>query len=323
MKKIFVISPNHRTTGGVELLHQFVDQANKLGGDAKVVYFPFHRGHRQPEAYQKYNAPQALIGDIDLAGSVVLIPETLTHLVSRFTQASVGIWWLSVDNYFGSQKLRFLAANRIWPFTHWAPDSKRSVFHLSQSQYAMDFLKTKGIANCDLMTDYLNEDFLLAAGGVDVSRKERLVAFNPAKGLERTEAVLAHLPSDIEVVALQGLTRSGMVDVLARAKVYIDFGNHPGKDRIPREAAVMQCCVVTNRRGSAHNAEDVPIPDMYKIEDTNDMNWQSAAKMIVDLVDGYDRHTLDFEIYRQSIKRERSEFSSQVQRFLVGRCGGS
>ncbi|MCX7738527.1 MAG: hypothetical protein N2Z80_03840 [Hydrogenothermaceae bacterium] len=58
-----------------------------------------------------------------------------------------------------------------------------------------------------------------------------------------------------------------MIDILKKAKVYIDFGNHTGKDRIPREAAMLECCVITGRRGIAKYREDVPIPENYKIED--------------------------------------------------------
>jgi hypothetical protein len=320
MKRIFVISPNHRTTGGVELLHQFVDQANRLGANANIVYFPFNRPHEQPQAYRKYSAPQARLTDCNTQDAVVIVPETLTHLIPKLTKATVAIWWLSVDNYFGSQKLRFLAANRLWPFTHWRPSTKQKIFHLSQSQYAVDFLKGNSIPQCSLMTDYLNEDFVNAAGCMDLSRKDRLVAFNPAKGLERTMAVLKHLPDDIETVALQGLTRDGMVAVLAKAKVYIDFGNHPGKDRIPREAALMNCCVVTNKRGSAANEIDVPLLPMYKVSDTETDYEKSAAVMIASVVNSYEDHLDHFEHYRKSICQERSAFEHQVNCFLVEKC---
>ena len=54
--------------------------------------------------------------------------------------------------------------------------------------------------------------------------------------------------------------------MLKKAKVYIDFGGHPGMDRIPREAALAGCIVVTNREGSAAFRQDVPIPSQYKIQ---------------------------------------------------------
>jgi len=44
-------------------------------------------------------------------------------------------------------------------------------------------------------------------------------------------------------------------------KLYVDFGKHPGKDRMPREAAVHGCCIITGRRGAAGNPFDIPIPN--------------------------------------------------------------
>lgn len=44
------------------------------------------------------------------------------------------------------------------------------------------------------------------------------------------------------------MTRDEVIRELQRAKVYIDFGNHPGKDRIPREAAILGCCAIVGKR---------------------------------------------------------------------------
>ena len=45
---------------------------------------------------------------------------------------------------------------------------------------------------------------------------------------------------------------------------YIDFGPHPGMDRLPREAALAGCVVVTNREGAANFDEDTPLPSQFK-----------------------------------------------------------
>ena len=53
---------------------------------------------------------------------------------------------------------------------------------------------------------------------------------------------------------------------LLRAKIYIDFGPHPGMDRFPREAALAGCMIVTNTQGAAEYYADVPIPHKYKFQ---------------------------------------------------------
>ena len=42
---------------------------------------------------------------------------------------------------------------------------------------------------------------------------------------------------------------------------------HPGKDRMPREAALLGCCILTSTLGSADFFDDVPIMSEYKFEE--------------------------------------------------------
>ncbi|MGC8677909.1 MAG: hypothetical protein ACP5UF_06830 [Hydrogenobaculum sp.] len=91
------------------------------------------------------------------------------------------------------------------------------------------------------------------------------------------------------------MTRDQVIETLQKAKVYIDFGNHPGKDRIPREAAILGCCVITGKRGSATFFEDVPIPEEYKFEE----RYQ------------------DFNYYRQVIRNEPTKFLENLKKIFV------
>ena len=103
-----------------------------------------------------------------------------------------------------------------------------------------------------------------------------------------------------------------MQELLGTSKVYIDFGNHPGKDRIPREAAIMGCCVITGKRGSAYFHEDVMIPDEYKFEDRLDA-IPSIVELIQNCMTNYEERLLDFEQYRAYIKNEQKQFSKDVE----------
>lgn len=64
------------------------------------------------------------------------------------------------------------------------------------------------------------------------------------------------------------MTRDEVAKLLSTAKVYIDFGNHAGKDRIPK-AAISGCCVITGKDGSAKFYEDVPIDEEFKFKTIN------------------------------------------------------
>ena len=72
---------------------------------------------------------------------------------------------------------------------------------------------------------------------------------------------------DINWVPLVGMSNDQVLNYLKTSKVYIDFGNHPGKDRLPREAAICGCCIITGKKGAAAFKEDIPISETYKFDD--------------------------------------------------------
>ena len=107
-----------------------------------------------------------------------------------------------------------------------------------------------------------------------------------------------------------------MKNTMLTSKVYIDFGNHPGKDRIPREAALCGCCVITGMRGSAANKVDVLIPNKYKIKD-DDSNLKQIEKVIRECVSNYNNHMHDFDAYREKILGEEDEFLNDINNIFL------
>jgi len=112
------------------------------------------------------------------------------------------------------------------------------------------------------------------------------------------------------------MKRTEVLDLLKSAKVYIDFGNHPGKDRLPREAATLGACVITSRRGSAGYFEDVPIPEEYKFEDTKE-NIPLIVAKIKDCLEHYEQRAKDFDYYREIIAKEPEKFTNDVKKIFI------
>lgn len=182
--------------------------------------------------------------------------------------------------------------------------------HLCQSYYAMRFLTSYGFQNVAYLSDYLADDFLSKT--VDYNQKEDLIVYNPSKGWAFTSKVVLaarHLPFE----PIYKVNRERVVDVLSRAKVYIDFGSHPGKDRLPREAAILGCCVVVGRRGSAANSDDLPIPEQYKF-DPLEQNIPNIISAIEACLKDYSRRVIDFETYRHSVRQEPEVFRHCVRK---------
>ena len=102
-----------------------------------------------------------------------------------------------------------------------------------------------------------------------------------------------------------------MRELLHRAEVYIDFGPHPGMDRLPREAALAQCIVITNQLGAANYKEDVPIPPQYKVQDV-----QNVPKLLTTSLKEYETKKKDFDSYREWINGQETQMHKCVQKFL-------
>ena len=146
----------------------------------------------------------------------------------------------------------------------------KNYIHLAQSQYAKNFLKTKGLKSF-LIEDYINEDFLKSAIDIDLSLKKPVITYNPSKGKKYMDLFKKLFP-EINMIPLVGMTRDEMIKCLKESMVYLDLGQHPGRDRIPREAAVQGCVVMTSKFGSAENSLDVAIDEFYKTRELTGMD---------------------------------------------------
>ena len=112
------------------------------------------------------------------------------------------------------------------------------------------------------------------------------------------------------------MTRKEVIETLQRAKVYMDFGNHPGKDRLPRESAILGCCVITGKRGSARYFEDVPIPEQYKFEDKEE-SIPTIVERIRDCLENFEERYKDFDYFRQVIREEPKKFLEDLKKIFI------
>lgn len=314
-ERIIVCCP-HGITGGPELLHQLVDALRKLGHNAFVSYFPFEGNYECPEIYKKYNAPQAIFSDD--SETFVVVPETATWILKSLRHAEAAVWWLSVDNYLirrHQSLFQDLYIRCISLIKHRLPLIRlRKYKHFVQSIYAQRFLDNAGISSM-LLTDYLSSEHLSQR---DILKpRMNIVVYNPKKGQKQTQRLREACP-DIEFVPIVNMTPSQVADLLSDAKIYVDFGHHPGKDRPPREAAMAGCCVITGRRGSARYSEDVSISDDYKLDDKAAAYVRDFRPLVESIFSDYPSHARCFNGYREMILNEPRIFQQQVE-FIFGR----
>lgn len=323
--KIYVYCPAEKVTGGAELLHQIVDVLNNHGYDAYVVYFN-GLNCRVPDDYKKYNIKLSSSIE-DTAENIVILFEGYFFPLSFIKNAKIVLWWLSVDNFYRCQcsrvslndlkdySIRMFCKEFVKKILGKREDyicslkalsqDNRVVLNAFQSEYAKDFLIKQKFSNLYPLKDYINDEYVYDR--TLMQRKENIVIYNPKKGWIFTRKLIASSP-DIKWVPIQNMNRTQVKETMQKAKVYVDFGFHPGKDRIPREAAMCGCCVITGKQGSAGFYGDVPINEKeYKFNQKN-KDIPKILEKIHYLLDNYDFSIDDFAHYRECIAKEKSEF---------------
>lgn len=319
---IFIACPAGVVTGGPELLHQLCSTLVSKGFRAFMYYFG-DSPIRTPAEYQKYNCPVA-DSVADLPRNILIVPEVKTTLLYEYREIRKVIWWLSVDNYpfkpatslKGKIKdvLPFLKKTSRRHFSFNAFDPK--VIHLVQSYYAENFIKNKAGVVPLYLSDFLNEVYFLEKDSNFTSSDTRgnIVLYNPKKGFEIVKRLIDLLPT-LTWTPLTNMTPQQMRETMLHAKLYVDFGPHPGKDRIPREAAMQGCCVITGLRGSARYSKDVSIPQQYKLDDATDI--AKIAEKVEFVVNNYDKVIPDFQNYRDLISAEHERFIDDIDRIFL------
>ncbi len=325
--KIYVVCPANNKTGGTELLHQLVYHLNLINKKAVVAYYLEGKQRQDgpvPAEFLCYVKEYCYMKDvIDSADNILILPEVCIGKHRKYKKIQKCIWWLSVDNFMAiSGRINRLKRYGILSFLKhlWLNDYnsendlKKISIHLYQSYYARNFLiEQKNIADEKLfyLSDYINDIYL---NNLEVREKEDMVIYNPKKGRKFTEKLIA-ASSEIKWVPIQNMTNVEVQELMRRAKVYVDFGNHPGKDRIPREAAMSGCCIITSRQGAAGYHEDVAINEEYKFAD-EDRNIMAIVGTIKRCLEDYDTIYRDFFDYREIIKSEKIKFLKDIERIF-------
>jgi len=330
-KRYYGLCPANVATGGTELMHQFVDYINtNTQIEAFIVYYNSDSefvNSEIPERFKVYNIK--LVNKIDdVAENIVIVPETSLYLAKKFEAVNYLFWWMSFDNYFNNSnlfdyfkfytsgqlsikqlllKIYYFKFDKVFTFND-IEKIKNRVIHCYQSQYAHHKLYDLGIYNQLPLSDYINASFIKDETN-RISSRENIILYNPAKGFEITKRIIKKLPQ-FQFLPLVGLNAAQVADLFSKAKLYIDFGNHPGKDRMPREAALQGCVILIGKRGSARYLEDVNIHRDNKME-VKDID--SIVDRINELMNNFEVESKNMEHYVELIRNEKEIFENEIK----------
>jgi len=314
-KPIYVLTLHTHRTGGPEACHQLADALIEQGFDARTVYYDFAQvealANASPQEgyyfgarvcpFDEYARYKVNVTDAvpNTEGVIVVLPETLCHLAPKFDKATVLIWWLSVDNGFGA--LSRVNLNHL---------RKPNVKHAWQSHYARKFIDALMLAEVVLPLSDYTVDMRRYAAPMPWDERPLLALFNTNHKVvadwRGIVAKVAELDPEIECVPVGG-TREGVAAMFARARIYVDLGSMPGKDRMPREAVAQGCQSLVSFYGGGQ--------DLMDIGGSRGPFETKIAADIVRTVRGPLSHTFERDI-QPKVFREKAVFFDEVARLF-------
>lgn len=332
--KIYVLAPFGAATGGIELAHQLVDYLRNKKQECFIVYidktFEISKDQTLTAQYRNYNVQSSNIIE-DKNHNMLVLPEIYFDFIYKYTNINIACWWMSVDNHYSNacfrdifgfqssliKKLRIikhLLKGDLRKSRNSIKDLKANshrIIHFYQSHYAQYHLYSLGFNNVLPLSDFINTEFEINCN----TPKEDIILYNPSKGYKFTKKIIKKMPHR-QFVPLKGLSRTQLKELMTKAKLYIDFGHFPGKDRLPRETAMSGCCIITGKLGASFYYEDLPINETYKFE-TKKSNIGRICDRIDYVLDHYDSCIKDFEYYKKRIIKEKGMFYDEIDDFFI------
>lgn len=329
---IYIVAPPSYTSGGPELLHQLCHILRNNGMDARMYYFDTNSGHRvyespKPNKFNQYNT----IYDPNIEDNIknlLIVPENINSPLEYYKKIQKCVWWLGANNYFWLEEV---SENKYLRFIyHWSrfligkktPLSfsrikKQNTKHLAQCWYTISFLTNKGLNNIPYLSDYTNEIYkeIYEKGLYQNKKRKNLILYNPKRNQKILNIIKRKVPQ-IQFIAIENMKNEQIIELMCSSKIYMDFGSHPGKDRLPREAVMCGCCVITSTLGSAGYYEDLPISSEFKFA-RNKENINEIIKKIYYIFDNYESETVKFDYYRNVIYEEKNKFIEDVNKIFL------
>jgi len=316
----YIYAPANYATGGPELCHQLAYKLKTKGLNVKMLYYGDHEDSPVHPNYARYQIPYVTKLDKNIE-SVAIVPEIFADDIHLIRSKYKIIWWQSVDNYFlASKKTWHRVINKFLliylknqNFLFFNKKVKKADWHFSQSRYSYDFLMSKGIRNISMLSDYIDKKIL--EFNFSDTKKQDIVTYYSKQNINTISKIKSFCKS-IKFIEIKGMTRGEVIDLLSKSKVYIDFGNHPGKDRLPREAAILGNIVITGSLGSASNEIDISIPKKYKFNDKK-LELTKVYKTIQYALLSHKDTYSDFSNYVRKIKKEEETFDTEIEKIFL------
>lgn len=337
--KYFVLCPSHLVTGGPDALHQLVYymRLNKI--KASIAYICGKKDNLiVPKNYRCYFDDFAKYDDIpDEEDIGVICPETHLYYIKKFKKATVYSWWLSVDfNYFHRDawhKILFLLKFPIkYVLKHSSEtgnvknifiynflsgkykfrNEKENIVHLCASYYAYNYVSKMTRRPVFMLVEPISLFFLNSYRVISCANNIRrnVILYNPKKNGAFLKKIIKRA-CDLEFVPIIGFSQKELVNLYLSSKIYVDFGYFPGAERMPKEAVLFGCLIITGKKGASRYYEDVMIDDDFKFSE-DEKNIDKIIALIKDMLNNYEQYVNRFAKYKEHVLLLENTFKNNV-----------
>lgn len=326
----YIACPANFASGGPEDLHQLASELKSHGFRVFMHYFEYKKRIFPTPVDKEYDHFKLPYSEkiINEPNNVLILPETKCIFLwkKKYNKIQKVIWWLSVTNFFLTleKRKKYLQEKNKNILKRLYKDQtiptlekvrKTDAFHIAHSYFSLDFLKQNHFNILGQIQDYMDNIFY-KTDEIKCYKKD-IVIYNGMKNGEFLEKIKSQ-STDLKWLEMKNMTLSEIADCMKKAKVYVDFGYHPGKEKMPREACLLDCCLIIGKEGSARFKEDMPIKDEYHFE-KEEYNIPSIINIIKDCLLNYDNRVKDFLDYKNVLLKEKETFSADVKKVLLSK----
>ena len=324
-KRFYIFTPADVCSGGPEALHQLAYYMRKLGMEAYTVYYTYlgFPEAQTIERYKQYEVEVVTFDEIeDEDGNYVIAPENAPWCLNSFKKAQKCIWWLSLHanevtkgsfcDRVGLMKHRLLQKDMSY-YRH-VDFNPVKCWHLCGSKHTYLYVREQyKKSKVDYLVEPISLDFLKKGNADLLLERNGMVLYNPAKPSNIMKELLER--GKFKYVPLKGFTPDGLAEMYKKAKLYVDFGEFGGPERMPKEAVYFGCNILVANHNAAANDFDVAIPQKYKVDDNE--TAEQIEKRIDDMLVDYEVQNVDFLPFKQKVEGLESNFMSQLENIFM------
>ncbi len=333
VKYIIICCPGNVITGGVNSLHNLCKALTANHYNAYMYYVD-----ADETVLNDYQITSYQVNRIDhLSDShdtLVVVPETMISLILQLQKAQKVVYWLGLTYYFKNPTWRFpfnlkpirkliacrsydgyssgsleITKRKLNEFAKshlnlWDGD----VIHISNSHFVANYCRQKWSPHTYVLHNPIRQEFYTHKP--NFKEREKLILFGPKTPQRIIRRLKKHLP-EFTILRIKKIPFDRVVELMSKAVIFAEFGNYSGRDRMPREAAMLGCNIFMNTRGTAAFEDDYNIPREYTIADSPD-NILNILQQLTNCALNYKDHIVNFGDFRNQLIEENKNFTSNT-----------